>query len=417
MKVHVYGNVLNLGYITAKMLREKGVDAILFLDDASPHSQDYPWWDDPSLNENNLPDWVRYYKIFPFFLLPNKKTKIMIQDFSKCDVAFVSCFGPILAMKAKVPFVFMSAGSDLNLIDIKSDIKKVFLSANTFKGRIKKILKILTFSQLQKKAIVKHANKIIIGMGYQYKTYIEGYNIQHKTYRVNLPKDIKGYNKEEVDEELNSFYKEYKVVFFMISRHFWSSIWNTYKGNDKFLRAYAKFVKEFKPNTLLITAEKGIDVDKSKKIIESEGIQDYVHWVEDMPKFKLKKIQSLPNVVMVDNFWHDQYYKQYPKDKNNPKVGFGFGSVESLASKRPLLTAFRDPEFYNGEHPPIFEAFTEQEIYKQLIAIYDCSQDELIRKGKEGYEFAVKWYDNTSPNNMILDIIKDVHEENNINNL
>ena len=56
MKVHLYGNVLNLGYITAKMLREKGIDAILFLDDASPHSQDYPWWDDQSLNENNFPE-------------------------------------------------------------------------------------------------------------------------------------------------------------------------------------------------------------------------------------------------------------------------------------------------------------------------------------------------------------------------
>ena len=41
MKVHVYGNVLNIGYITVKMLREKGIEAILFLDDASTHSLDY----------------------------------------------------------------------------------------------------------------------------------------------------------------------------------------------------------------------------------------------------------------------------------------------------------------------------------------------------------------------------------------
>lgn len=54
MKLHLYGNALNLGCITTKMLREKGIDAILFLDDASPHYQDYPWLDDPSLNENNF---------------------------------------------------------------------------------------------------------------------------------------------------------------------------------------------------------------------------------------------------------------------------------------------------------------------------------------------------------------------------
>ena len=128
MKVHVYGNVLNLGFIAVKMLRSKGVDAVLFLDDTSKQKQDYPWWDEPELSENNLPYWIKYYKTFPFFLIPNKETKRMIKDFSNCDVAFVSCYGPILAMKAKVPFVFVSAASDLNMIDIPLDFKKVFFT-------------------------------------------------------------------------------------------------------------------------------------------------------------------------------------------------------------------------------------------------------------------------------------------------
>ena len=410
MKVHVYGNVLNLGYITTKMLRAKGVDAILFLDDSSSAKQDYPWWDDSSLNENNLPDWIKYYKTFPFFLLPNKETKKMIQDFSKCDVAFVSCYGPILAMKAKIPFVFISAASDLNMIDIKSDIKKIFLTSNTIKGKLRKTVKILTFSLLQKKAIIKKANRVISGIGYQYKNVIEKYNIQHKTIQTNLPKDIKNFA-APFDENLYKKYKEYKTVYFMLSRHTWFSVWNNFKGNDKFIKAFGRFVNEYKPNCLFICSTKGVDSKESIKLVKDLGIEDYIEWVEDMPKYQLKKFMTLPNMIMVDNFWHDKWYIQYPEDKEKPKVGFGFGSVESMASKRPLITAFTDYEFYNNEEPPIFNAFTIDEIYEAIVKSYEMENEELLNLGKKGYDFAYKWYDNDSAENKILDIIQEVYKE------
>ena len=70
MKVHIYGNTLNSAYHLTKILRDRGIEAEMFLDNTSGLQQDYPWWDDISLNENSLPGWVHYYKTFPFFHLP-----------------------------------------------------------------------------------------------------------------------------------------------------------------------------------------------------------------------------------------------------------------------------------------------------------------------------------------------------------
>ena len=415
MKVHIYGNTLNSAYHLTKILRDRGIEAEMFLDNTSTMQQDFPWWDDPSLNENNLPSWVHYYKTFPFYLFPNSETKKMIKAFANCDVALVSCYGPILAMKAKVPFVFYSLGGDLNMISLKKDFKIALNNSSTLKDKLRKIIKIVTYSPLQARAIKKYASDIIIYMGFQYKPFITSFNLQHKTHKLCYPKDVINYGVDK-DLELHNKYSKYKVVFFMLSRHSWTSVWNEYKGNDKFLRAYARFIKDHNnPNVLLITANKGGDVANSKEIIASENIGNYVEWINDMPKYVLKKYQSLPNVVMVDNFWHDRWFVQFPEQKDAPKVGFGFGCIESLAAKRPLITAFKDQDFYNNEQPPIFDAFTEDEIYERIKQAYKLSLNELNDIGHKGYEFALKWHEQTNVIDRHINILKKVFSEKNDN--
>lgn len=410
MKVHVYGNTLNSAYHLTKVLRDRGIDAIFFLDNTSGFQQDYPWWDDKTLNENNLPAWVKYYKTFPFFLMPNATTRQMIADFSACDIALVSCYGPILAMKAKVPFVFYSLGSDLNMIHYKKDFLSALLNSAALKVKFRKLVKIFTYSPLQARAIKKHATRIIIYMGYQYNPFIKSFQLEHKTHKLCYPKDVINYGVSP-DADLQQQYSQYKVVFFMLSRHSWASVWNEYKGNDKFLNAYARFIKQRQPNTLLISSNKGIDIEKSRKIIASEQIEPYVQWVDDMPKYQLKKYQSLDNVVMVDNFWHDRWYVQFPEDKAQPRVGFGFGCIESLASKRPLITAFKDQDFYNQEQPPIFDAFTEDEILQRLNEVYDMTTAQLQAQGEKGYAFVLKWHEQTNVIDTHIKVIQEAYEE------
>jgi hypothetical protein len=410
MKVHVYGNTLNSAYHLTKVLRDKGIDAEMFLDNSSSSEQDFPWWDDETLKRDNLPTWIHYYPIFPNYFFRNHKTKKMIDDFAKCDVALVSCYGPMLAMKAKIPFVFYSLGSDLNMIDFKDDLNSLLFNTYSLKSKVLKFIKLLTYGRLQLKALKSHANRIIIYAGYQYLPYIVKHGLQDKTVKLNYPKDVINYG-VGVDEQLNSEYKHYDFVFFMFSRHSWKSVWNDIKGNDKFIRAFARFVKENNPNAILITANKGIDIDASKSLIKELGIEECVQWLDDIPKYQFKKYQALPNIVMVDNFWHDKWYERYTEGNAAMHVCLGFGGVETLSSKSLLITTFADQEFYDGESPQILNAFTEEEIFNRLIQLSKMSTEEKNQMKQAGYDFVLKWNEQTAIIHKHIDVLREVYLE------
>ncbi len=410
MKIHVYGNTLNSAFHLTKNLRDRGVDAEMFLDNSSPKEQDFPWWDDKSLSANSLPSWLHYYPVFPNFLFPGGKTRQLIRDFSKCDVALVSCYGPMLAMKAKIPFVFHSLGSDLNMIDFKDDLKMLLFNTSTFKAKIGKFFKLMTYGRMQARALKSHANRIIIFMGYQYFPYIINYNLQSKTVKIPYPKDIISYG-VAVNEQFYEQYKNYDSVFFMFARHGWRSIWNDTKGNDKFIRSFARFVKEKSPNVVLLMTKKGVDAAASEALVKELGIEKYVRLMDDMPKYKLKEYQAMPNIVMVDNFWHDRLYDRYPDQKDKVKTGFGFGAMESLASKSLLITAFKDHEFYGGESPPILDAFTEEEIYERLLQLNAMSLEERNQMRQAGYDFALKWHEQTNVIHKYISVLREVYSE------
>ncbi len=197
----------------------------------------------------------------------------------------------------------------------------------------------------------------------------------------------------------------------MIARHSWKSIWNDMKGNDKFIRSFAQFVKTKNPNVILIMLNKGTNIDESKALVKELDIDKYIEWVDEMPKYQLKKYQALPNIVMVDSFWHDRWYERFPEDKDSVKAGFGFGSIESLASKSLLITAFTSQEFYDGETPLILDAFTEEEIYQRLLELSDMTFEERNQMKQAGYDFALKWHEQTNVINKHIEVLKEVFEE------
>jgi glycosyltransferase involved in cell wall biosynthesis len=409
MRVHLYGNTLNLSYNLAGFLRRFGIDAHFFLDNYSPALQDYPWWEDSNITLNNLPSWLHYYPSKPFFLLPSKITNKMISDFSKCDIALVSGYGPIVAMKAKIPFVFYSIGSDLNCINVQEEVISVFRSRGSLKSKLFRLIKIICFTPLQKKAIEKKASRILVSMGYQINPYINKYNLGFKTTLTRLPWDIEKYYILP-NVNLTEKYKQFDIVFFMISRHQFSSVWLDIKGNDKFLRAFGSFVKTGNKNVKLILINKGTDVNISKKIIADLNINKYVEWVEQMEKSGIRDFESIPNCVVVDQFWHDDIGKRYKLDKDNPKMGFGFGAIEAMAAAKPLITAFSDTKFYNELTPAIFSCFTEKEILNSLLTIYEMSKEMRKEIGKKGQKFVKQWhgYENVIP--LYIDELKKVLE-------
>jgi hypothetical protein len=408
MKVHLYGNVLNNSYYLTIFLRSKGINAEMFLDDSSLLQQDYPWWEDSTLSKNNLPAWIHYYQIKPNFLFPQRELKQLIKDFSNCDIALVCGWGPIIARKAKVPYLFHSYGSDLNITSFREGIMEAIRNILNFR-KPRGLVSLLFKAPLQRCAI-KKANRIGIYMGYQVNPYVRPLGILHKMKKLRLAWDVDKYNVLP-DNELTNRYSNYEVVYFMIARHTWKSVWYDLKGNDKFIKAFARFIKDKNPNVLLLCIEKGYDLKESKKLVESLGIADKVEWIKEMNKNGIRAYMSLRNVVVVDQFWHNQWFRRYPIDKERPRIGFGSGSIEALSAARPLITVFFDEDFYDGNHPPILSAFTEEEIYKRLVESIEIGAEGRNQLGLKGYDFVKRYHGWENAVEMHINCLKEILEE------
>ncbi len=408
MKVHLYGNTLNNSYNLTIFLRAKGIDAEMFLDDSSSLQQDYPWWEDSGLSEDSLPSWIRYYRVKPNFLMPQQMLRQMISDFSDCDIALVCGFGPIIAFRARVPYMFHSFGSDLNVTAFKENIFEAV--RNLMRFRKPRGLKALFLTVPFQRAAIQMADRVGIYMGYQVNTYVRGLGIMDKMKRLRLAWDVDKYHTAE-NQDLKKKYETYEIVYFMIARHSWKSVWNDLKGNDKFIRAFARFVKEKNPNVLLVTIQKGDDVGESKKLINELQLEGKVEWQKEMNKDGIRSFNSLNNVVVVDQFWHDKWYRRYPTDRAKPRMGFGSGSIEALCAERPLITSFFDEDFYDGIHPPILSAFSEEEIYHRLVESLEMGPEGRRALGIRGYEFAKKYHGWENTVNIYIDVLRTILAE------
>ncbi len=426
MKIHLYGNVLNNSYNLTVFLRRLGYEAILFLDDSSPNPQDYPWWEDTKLNHESLPNWIRYYKLEfnPYF--NSKIQRQFLNDFSKGDIALVCGWGPIVAYKAKIPFIFYSYGDDLNLADIKFQLRTFMYKLIHFE-RPNGILLTTKFGIFQAFALRNYAKYILIAMGYQLN-HIKNMKLNKKMIKYRLIWDVQKYNVTDSTEMLNK-YSKYDLVYFMISRHNWSSKWKISKGNDKFLKAFARFYHEQKPNVKLLLVEKGWDIKRSKTLVSELRIESICEWLPEMNKDKIRDILSINNLVVIDQFWHDKWFDVYREDlksevlkrflqgdKKSPSeelkncnlsiIGFGSGSIEALCAGKPLITTFFDHQFYNGTEPPIFSAFSEEEIYNQLIKVKNLNNSEKVNLSNRCKQFVAEYHGWEKNIKIIEDLIK-----------
>jgi glycosyltransferase involved in cell wall biosynthesis len=407
MKVHLYGNTLNNSYNLTVFLRAKGIDAVMFLDDSSALQQDYPWWEDTRLSPDNLPSWIRYYRVKPNFMFPQRQLRELIADFSKCDAAIVCGWGPIVASRARVPFLFHSYGSDLNIVDFHTEIKYALLQVMHLKKP--RGIRSLLLNGFFQRAAIKKADRLGIYMGYQINNYVKPLNMLSKMRRIRMAWDVEKYRGPE-NQEVAKKYKTYEVVYFMQTRHSWTSIWTDPKGNDTFIRAFARFVHDKSPNVLLVLVEKGYDLEASKKLIEELGITSRVEWVKEMNKDGIRAYNSVTNVVAVDQFFHQHWYHRF-KDYPNPAIGFGSGSIEALSAGRPLITVFFEEAFYEGNHPPILSAFREDEIYKRLVESLEMGAEGRRQLGKKAYEFVRKYHGWENTVQLHIDLLNEILEE------
>lgn len=390
MKVFTYGNVLNNAYNVTRFLRARGIDAEMFLDDSAPAGQNYPWWEHKELSADSLPDWIHYHRVTASDILFQRASfKAMAAEFAACDIALVCHWGPILARAAGVPTLFFSYGSDVLVAHTAREIHEAVRRVIRWN---KPGIRGIAMGLRQRRALQDYVDRVGILMGYQVENYVRPLGLIDKMIRLRLPWDVEAYEPNP-QRDLVEKYAPFEIVYFMLARHSWTSVWNDIKGNDKFIRAFARAVKQGHTRLRLVCIEKGPDVAASKRLIRELEIEQSVEWVQEMNKDRMRAFYSLPNVVVVDQFWHDDWRRRFPADTPVPRIGFGSGSIEALSAKRPLITVFFEQDFYGGASPPILSAFREDEIYERIIESIALGEDGRREAGERGHAFVMKYHD------------------------
>jgi glycosyltransferase involved in cell wall biosynthesis len=156
-------------------------------------------------------------------------------------------------------------------------------------------------------------------------------------------------------------------VLFSPASHNWGI-----KGSDIMLRAFAELVRQGPAESVLVLTEWGLELDRSRALIDELGIGGRIRWVKPLPKLQLIEAYRSADIVL------DQFL-----------IGtFGGIAPEAMACGRPVIMAY-DAEVNAWAFPtppPIVPARTVEELSRQLVRL-GREPDERTRIGRAGRDW------------------------------
>jgi glycosyltransferase involved in cell wall biosynthesis len=190
--------------------------------------------------------------------------------------------------------------------------------------------------------------------------------------------DTEKYSPKQVERD---YVPQGHLLFFMPSHLDWGVTdnkpgRNSTKGNDRFIRAFARYVKEY-GNAHAVILDRGPDKEIAKQLVAELGISNSTTFLPEMHKRELVRHFQMADVV-VDQF----------------EVGaFGFTGLEVMACAKPVLIYLKNEcvDQCYPERPPVLNARTEEQIYQQIILVSGkVFRDEL---GLKAREWILKYHD------------------------
>ena len=147
----------------------------------------------------------------------------------------------------------------------------------------------------------------------------------------------------------------FDLVFFTCTPFYWKGIRELPKGNDRFLRGFARFVKTG-ANVCLVAVEHGLNIVEARQLIQELGISDRVFFLPKQTQRELAGHYAACDVV-VDNFVCGEP---------------GLATMDSMPHGVPAM-AYVDPEAaqlaYQDDLHPIVNVSTDQEIFDGLVRL------------------------------------------------
>ena len=206
------------------------------------------------------------------------------------------------------------------------------------------------------------------------------------------PVDETVYTEAEDESSLRKdLMEKYKTEFliFAPARQNWAI-----KGNDKYLQAFAKFLKRGVRATLLIPAW-GQEVDRSKELCRSLEMDGQVIWLRPLSERVLLQYYQACDLVL------DQF-----------QLGvFGLITPKAMACSKPVLTSY-DKSLNNwcfSEHPPVVSCREVEEIYERMVDLYN-RRSKRIEIGRSSRTWILKEYSKSRVTKTLLDAMKSAQE-------
>lgn len=169
------------------------------------------------------------------------------------------------------------------------------------------------------------------------------------------------------------------LMFFMPSRHHWAE-----KGNDKAIRAFARFRKQC-PGSLLVMVNWGTDIARSRMLAnELAFTKRNLIFVEPMPKSALIQMYSEADVVL------DQFVLG----------SWGTATPEAMSCAKPVIMHYDKEAILKcfGSLPPLCRARGEDEILAAMETLGSSRERELL--GGQARE----WVKHTHSPNVAVDV-------------
>ncbi len=342
MKINLYGSNANMAYLIAKLLRRKGLESNVFVDENPLFESNLPYWEEG--NTEQLPSWVKFINVdLKRIVVRGHAERKFLNELSECDIIHTIGESAIWAYFTRTPYLYWSYGFDLDILPFKT-------------GSIKNLL----LSSLQRRALNK-AGLVLYPMPHQTR-FVKKLKLSRAIFFLPMvPVDTEKYSKRS-SPALSKLRESYECdwLFLHPSRQEWTRYIPDNKGNDKLFRAFARFVKDGN-NAKMIIFEKGRDVADSKELIMSLDIGNKVIWLNEENKENLINLYSISDIVF------DQFNIGSP----------GLITWEALSIGVPTFVYMKEIwKDYIDELPPVINVSTEEEIFTMISKL--C-QDRTLR--------------------------------------
>ena len=336
-KVLMSGNLGSVAYTYAKYLRRRNVDVSLYLwnwelkkDTRNPLKTD--------VECKIIPDWIRTFADTKFIFGEYRKRA---KDF---DIVHAFNVDPIWAQFTGKPFISHPVGSDAREYAFSGGVHPALLKRAYRKNNA------FLFGSLD------YYGSVLKNITVQNPVYVDA--IQTYDTAVSVPTPVP--ERDGIEE-----------LFFHPSSHI-----EKVKGNQNLIKAYAKYVKEKRPNSLLVMVEWGEDAHKSLKLVSDLGISDKVVFKKWLSKQEIFNYMKSADIVF------DQFI--LPSSSTIQR--------EACALGKPVVKYMDGNWFKVYGEMPFIPAGTEKELYEVMVD-YHGNHDKYRALGNSAKSFVAKYYD------------------------